>query len=239
MTFGSVFAVAKRPRWIAALGLLLTTAMPALAQCPLSFAPPVVYLTDSAPVSVAVGDFNADGRPDVAVANNFSHNVSVLLNTPIIQQPASVSLCNPTGTATFSVTAAGAGPFTYQWQWQPAGPNTAWAALSNGINLNNQATPMFNVSGATTASMNIGSISGLGRNLRCIVTNACGSVTSNEATLTIRVGDADCDQDTDSDDIVTFFSAWDRGEPGGDADADGDTDSDDIIALFAAWDAGC
>jgi hypothetical protein len=31
------------------------------------------------PYSVAVGDFNGDGAPDLAVANNFSNNVSVLL----------------------------------------------------------------------------------------------------------------------------------------------------------------
>ncbi len=34
----------------------------------------------SAPQSVAVGDFNADGKPDVAVANFNTHNVSVFLN---------------------------------------------------------------------------------------------------------------------------------------------------------------
>jgi hypothetical protein len=33
------------------------------------------------PFSVAVGDFNGDGRPDLAVANNSSDTVSVLLNT--------------------------------------------------------------------------------------------------------------------------------------------------------------
>jgi hypothetical protein len=32
-----------------------------------------------APVSVAVGDFNSDGRPDLAVANAASNDVSVLL----------------------------------------------------------------------------------------------------------------------------------------------------------------
>ena len=31
------------------------------------------------PYSVAVGDFNGDGQPDLAVANYFSDNVSVLL----------------------------------------------------------------------------------------------------------------------------------------------------------------
>jgi len=43
------------------------------------------------PTSVAVGDFNGDGRPDLAVANSAynsgSNNVSVLINnTPIAKQ---------------------------------------------------------------------------------------------------------------------------------------------------------
>jgi len=110
-------------------------------------------------------------------------NVRVLcLDT--LAQPVPTAMCRG-GATTFSLTTGGTGPFTYQWQWQPAGPNTAWAALANGTNANNQATPTFNVSGATTPTMNISSISGLGGNFRCIVTNACGSITSNEATLTI------------------------------------------------------
>jgi len=35
---------------------------------------------DSGPHSVAVGDFNGDGVKDLAVANNDSNNVSVLIN---------------------------------------------------------------------------------------------------------------------------------------------------------------
>ncbi len=53
------------------------------------------------------------------------------------------------------------------------------------------------------------------------------------------LGDTDCDGDTDSDDIVTFFAAWDQGNIGGDVDGDGDTDSDDIVVFFGAWDSGC
>ena len=79
MTLRSVFAVAKAPRWSAALGLLLATAMPALAQCPLSFASTFSYAVGTNPISVAVGDFNADGRPDLAVANFNSANASILL----------------------------------------------------------------------------------------------------------------------------------------------------------------
>lgn len=35
----------------------------------------------NAPSSIAVGDFNGDGRPDLAVANNSSNNISILLRT--------------------------------------------------------------------------------------------------------------------------------------------------------------
>jgi hypothetical protein len=37
-------------------------------------------MAGSAPFSVAAGDFNGDGFPDLAVANRFSNNVSVLIN---------------------------------------------------------------------------------------------------------------------------------------------------------------
>ena len=37
------------------------------------------YGAESAPTSVAVGDFNGDGKLDLAVANYGSSNVSILL----------------------------------------------------------------------------------------------------------------------------------------------------------------
>jgi hypothetical protein len=46
-----------------------------------SFAPQQTFATGSEPVSVVVGDFNGDGKPDLAVANANSSTVSVLLNT--------------------------------------------------------------------------------------------------------------------------------------------------------------
>ncbi len=53
-----------------------------LAQCTLSFANAVNYTVGSAPNAIAVGDFNADGRPDLAVANVNSNFVSVLFSNP-------------------------------------------------------------------------------------------------------------------------------------------------------------
>jgi len=43
------------------------------------FNPAVNYVVGNGPRSVAVSDFNRDGKPDLAVANAFSNNVSILL----------------------------------------------------------------------------------------------------------------------------------------------------------------
>jgi hypothetical protein len=44
------------------------------------FAPQQTFTTGQTPVAVAVGDFNGDGQPDLAVTNQDTDNVSVLLN---------------------------------------------------------------------------------------------------------------------------------------------------------------
>ena len=86
---------------VAAMGLLLAATMPALAQCPLSFVAPSNYPAGTNPYSVAVGDFNADGRPDLAVANEGSNNLSILLGnlSGTFQAPVN----NAVGTRPYSV----------------------------------------------------------------------------------------------------------------------------------------
>jgi hypothetical protein len=44
-----------------------------------AFDPPTYLSAGDGPVSVATGDFNGDDDPDLAVANRFSSDVSVLL----------------------------------------------------------------------------------------------------------------------------------------------------------------
>ncbi len=53
--------------------------MPVPPSCATSFAAAVNYGVGSSPFSVATGDVNGDGQPDLAVANFSSNNVSVLL----------------------------------------------------------------------------------------------------------------------------------------------------------------
>src|SRR5437870_4893944 len=43
------------------------------------FASPVSYPVGMSPVGIAIADFNGDGKPDIAVANSGSGNVSILL----------------------------------------------------------------------------------------------------------------------------------------------------------------
>jgi FG-GAP-like repeat/Carboxypeptidase regulatory-like domain len=54
----------------------LIEAAPVSAQ---SFAPPASYTVGTNPYDGALGDFNGDSKPDLAVANNSTHNISVLL----------------------------------------------------------------------------------------------------------------------------------------------------------------
>ena len=61
------------------VSVLLNTTAPGAAIS--TFAPKQDFATEDAPLSVAVGDLNGDGRPDLAVANFNSNTVTVLLNT--------------------------------------------------------------------------------------------------------------------------------------------------------------
>jgi hypothetical protein len=45
------------------------------------FAPPTIFAAAPSPRGIAIGDFNGDGKSDVAVADISSGNVSILLNT--------------------------------------------------------------------------------------------------------------------------------------------------------------
>lgn len=73
-------------------------------------------------------------------------------------------------TATFSVTASGTGPVSYQWQMKPV--DGSFADI-DGATSSSHTTPTL------TESDN-------GAQFRCNVSNACGSATSNAATLIVN-----------------------------------------------------
>lgn len=86
----------------------------------------------------------------------------------ITTHPSNSSIC--TGNATsFSVTASGTATLNYQWK-------------ENGTNLSNSGV----YSNVTTSTLNISNVAGLnGKQYTCYVSNGCGNVTSNAATLTV------------------------------------------------------
>jgi hypothetical protein len=62
-----------------------------------TFQPPVPYGTGLQPGSLVIGDFNGDGKPDLATSNSTSDNISILLNNGGGTFPAHVEY--PTGLA--------------------------------------------------------------------------------------------------------------------------------------------
>lgn len=68
----------RRTTWFAICSLLAFLGNPASASA-VSFATPQSYSVGTSPAAIAVGDFNGDGKIDIAVANTGSGNVSILL----------------------------------------------------------------------------------------------------------------------------------------------------------------
>ena len=72
------------------VSVLLNTTAPG-APTP-SYASQATFATESRPLSVSIGDFNGDGKPDLAIANYNSNSVSVLLNATTHGNPTVSSL---------------------------------------------------------------------------------------------------------------------------------------------------
>jgi len=60
---------------------------------------PFAVGTNTEPTSATVGDFNGDGKPDLAFSDSFGNNVTVLLNTFAVAIAAPVTVSAASGTA--------------------------------------------------------------------------------------------------------------------------------------------
>jgi len=133
------------------------------------------------------------GVPDVSalLALSLGSGVSLAIAGQLGAQ--TVTIGQP---ATYFLAASGAPPLSYAWQRLPSG-STTWANLSDSATYLGSDTPTLVVRGTTSAMT--------GDQFRCVVTGTSGSVTSNQAALTVNaVG-------------VTTLAGW----PGSSGSADG------------------
>jgi hypothetical protein len=142
---------------------------------------------------------------------------------PVLNPVVNQTAC-PGGAVAFDVTMAtpAHGPYTFQWR-------------GGGVPINTVTNP----SAATATLVLGGAAAGDPARYDCVVTNPCGSTTSNEATLTICIGDFNCDGGIDGADVGAFFDAWESGDASADVNADGGIDGADVNTFFEHWEAGC
>ncbi|MFO0834247.1 MAG: immunoglobulin domain-containing protein [Phycisphaerales bacterium] len=156
-----------------------------------------------------------------------SATLSVGQGSPsITTQPAPERTC-PGGDVAFSVTAS-ASPTSYQWK--KGNVAISDGAGASGAIFSGAHTASLSISGAQTADQ--GSYS-------CTVGNACGSATSDAASLAVCQADYNCDGFVNGDDYDFFAGAFDAGEPGADFNHDGFVNGDDYDGFAEFFDLGC
>ncbi len=166
-------------------------------------------------------------------------------HTPSIQdQPYATETC-PSGSATFCLTAAGTGTIAYQWQWEQAGAPGIWTNLAEGPNADSGAVVRFVATGAAADTLSIardappqGAL-GVISALRCVVSNACGSVTSDTATLTVCAADYDCNSFVNGEDFDLFVDDFFFGYQTADVDENTYVNGDDFDYFVDHFYVGC
>lgn len=163
----------------------------------------------------------------VAVANGFASDP--FCTTPwVTGQPGNQSVAAG-GTANFTVTATGTS-LTYRWR-------RGTTVLSNG----------GRISGTTTNTLTItGLVAGdAAADYNCIVTNGCGSVTTNNASLTVTTscpGDLDHNGSIDLADLTIalgHYGATGATPDMGDLDGNGNIDLADISIELSLYGTAC
>jgi hypothetical protein len=163
---------------------------------------------------------------------------------PSFTQPRPAGVC-PSGTARFSVAVVGPGAPTYRWQWREAGVGDVWVDVVDGVNDDAGGVGRFTAKGATDPSLGVtragGPAGSLGviAGVRCVVTNGCGSVTSDEAALGVCVADFNCDGVVNSTDVSDFINQWFQDQVDGtlvtDWDGNGVVNSTDVSEFINSW----
>ncbi len=135
--------------------------------------------------------------------------------------PGSATVCR-TGSTSVTVTPTGFAATAYAWR-------------RNGTPIN----PMQNAS-AATATLLIGpATTGDAGVYDCVVSNACGSVTSGAATIGVCAADVNCIGGVTVQDIFDFFAAYFSGAAIADVNESGSITVQDIFDFLGTYFGGC
>jgi len=141
------------------ISILLNTA-PTGSTTP-AFAPKVDFPTGTEPFWVSMGDFNSDGKSDVAVVNRASDTTSIFLNTtPTVSiaagtTPTETGPTNGTFTITLNTPAPAGGLVVNFDTTGSTATNPSHYSLSAGTNITAVTANTFTIAaGATTAVLN-------------------------------------------------------------------------------------
>ena len=159
-----------------------------------SFAAKVDFTTGSGPVSVAIGDIDGDGKPDLTTANLSSSTLSVLRNTDVltITTSGSLSAVNTTyGTASAntSFSVSGTGLSASLVVTAPTGYQVSTSA-SSGFGSSVSLTPSSGNVASTTIYVRIPGTTAVGTYTGNVVCSSTGATSQNVATVSSIVSAA-------------------------------------------------
>jgi hypothetical protein len=138
-----------------------------------------------------------------------------------------------------NVFASGSYPLEYSWQKQS--DTGEWISLETEDNCFEYAAANYDVKDIHGPQLRLGFLSNIWQgNYRCAISNSCGTIFSNPATISAPFCPADFNADggVDGADVETFFQAWEAGMNSADVNQDGGIDGGDVETFFTYWEAG-
>ncbi|MBL8764550.1 MAG: hypothetical protein JNM07_09815 [Phycisphaerae bacterium] len=143
------------------------------------------------------------------------------------QQPIETRVC-PGGDASFSLVASAHAPLSYSWRKD--GSPLSDGVRPSGAVISGSASAVLSLHGATASEA--GAFS-------CVISTACGSVTSNTAALLVCIADFNCDGSVDDFDNFDFLNALFANDTSADINGDTSVDDFDYFDFLNALFGGC
>lgn len=180
----------------------------------------------------ALGSLDAGGEflfADGIISASFARYSFGGESPTISFQPVPVVACRSTD-ATLSVGASGSSPLRYQWR-------------ADGVDIDARSHP----SAATPTLLVRDSFPGAATLYDCVISNACGQVTTDAASITLCLADVSCDGFVDIFDYDAFVACFEGGGESGSCPAgvspdfnnDGFSDAFDYDDFVTAFERGC